>query len=114
MGLGAIDYAIHCERRPSLLVVTDIDAARLARAASIYRPEEAAKYGVKLVYADTSKYADPVAELRALADGGYDDVYVYAPVKSVVEQGAGILGLDGCLNFLPARQTRSFPQSSIL
>ncbi|MBQ1263794.1 MAG: alcohol dehydrogenase catalytic domain-containing protein, partial [Oscillospiraceae bacterium] len=25
MGLGAIDYALHCDRRPSLLVVTDID-----------------------------------------------------------------------------------------
>ncbi|HBR02021.1 MAG TPA: L-sorbose 1-phosphate reductase, partial [Ruminiclostridium sp.] len=25
MGLGAIDYAIHCDRKPRLLVVTDID-----------------------------------------------------------------------------------------
>ena len=30
---------------------------------------------------------------------GYDDVYVYAPVKSVVEQGDRILGNNGCLNF---------------
>ena len=35
MGLGAIDYALHCDRRPSLLVITDIDDARLARAQSI-------------------------------------------------------------------------------
>ncbi|WP_455382460.1 alcohol dehydrogenase catalytic domain-containing protein, partial [Salinispira pacifica] len=35
MGLGAIDYALHCDRRPSLLVITDIDAARLARANEI-------------------------------------------------------------------------------
>ena len=35
MGLGAIDYAIHCDRKPGLLVVTDIDQARLDRAASI-------------------------------------------------------------------------------
>ena len=33
MGLGAIDYAIHCDRKPGLLVVTDIDQARLDRAA---------------------------------------------------------------------------------
>ena len=32
MGLAAIDYIIHCDRRPSLLIVTDIDDARLARA----------------------------------------------------------------------------------
>jgi len=35
MGLGAIDYAIHCDRKPRLVVVTDIDEARLARAAEI-------------------------------------------------------------------------------
>jgi L-sorbose 1-phosphate reductase len=33
MGLGAIDYAIHNDSRPGLLVVTDIDEARLDRAA---------------------------------------------------------------------------------
>jgi hypothetical protein len=32
MGLGAIDYALHCDRKPGLIVVTDIDDARLARA----------------------------------------------------------------------------------
>ena len=35
MGLGAIDYAIGCGRKPSLVVVTDIDDARLARAEEI-------------------------------------------------------------------------------
>lgn len=100
MGLGAIDYAIHCDRKPGMLVVTDIDEARLARAASIYTVEEAAKNGVKLIYLNTGKSEDAVAELMALTDGtGYDDVYVYAPVKAVVEQGSAILGYDGCLNF---------------
>ena len=41
MGLGAIDYAIHCDRKPGLLVVTDIDQARLDRAATIYTVDEA-------------------------------------------------------------------------
>ena len=99
MGLGAIDYAIHCDRRPGLLVVTDIDQARLDRAQSIYTVEEAAKNGVKLVYLNTSG-EDPVADLKALTDGkGYDDVMVFAPVPAVIEQGDAILGFDGCLNF---------------
>ena len=99
MGLGAIDYAIHCDRKPGLLVVTDIDQARLDRAASIYTPEEAARNGVKLRYLNTSG-EDPVAELMALTDGrGYDDVLVFAPVKPVIEQGDKILAFDGCLNF---------------
>ncbi len=99
MGLGAIDYAIHCDRKPSLLVVTDIDQARLDRAASIYTVEEAAKNGVKLVYANTSG-EDPVAKLMDLTGGkGYNDVLVFAPVAAVIEQGDKILAFDGCLNF---------------
>jgi threonine dehydrogenase-like Zn-dependent dehydrogenase len=50
MGLGAIDYAIHCDRKPSLLVVTDIDNARLSRAASIMTVEEAEKAGFRRAY----------------------------------------------------------------
>ena len=100
MGLGAIDYALHCDRRPSVLVVTDIDDERLARAASIYTVEEAKKMGVELHYVNTAKCADPVAELRGLTGGtGYDDVICFVPVRSVVEQADAILGFDGCLNF---------------
>lgn len=98
MGMGAIDYAIHCDRKPGLLVVTDIDQARLDRAASIYTVEDAAANGVKLVYANTRENA--VETLMALTDGkGYDDVMVFAPVPAVIEQGDAILAFDGCLNF---------------
>ncbi len=99
MGLGAIDYALHGPIKPSLLVVTDISQERLDRAASIFTKEDAAKNGVQLIYKNTAE-GDPVAELMELSNGtGYDDVYVYAPVKSVVEQGDRILGNNGCLNF---------------
>lgn len=100
MGLGAIDYAIHNDRKPRLLVVTDIDQARLVRAASIYTVEEARRNGVELVYVNTSNPEHDVQYLLNLTGGkGYDDVMVFAPVKSVVEMGDQILGRDGCLNF---------------
>jgi L-sorbose 1-phosphate reductase len=100
MGLGAIDYALHQERKPALVVVTDIDDLRLERAASLFTPEDAAKEGVKLKYINTAKMNDPVKELRSITGGaGYDDVFVFAPVKQVIEQADGILGFDGCLNF---------------
>ncbi|MEI6603593.1 MAG: zinc-binding dehydrogenase [Clostridia bacterium] len=100
MGLGAIDYAIHCDRKPGLVVVTDIDDARLARAAEILTVEEAAKNGVKLLYINTAQHEDPVAYLMSLTDGnGFNDVLVFAPVKPIVEQGDKILAKDGCLNF---------------
>lgn len=100
MGLGAIDYAVHCDRKPSLLVVTDIDTTRLNRAESIISVEEAAKNGVKLVYVNTNEVENAHDYLMALTDGkGYDDVFVYAPVKPVVELADSVLGFDGCLNF---------------
>lgn len=100
MGLGAVDYGIHCDRRPSLMVVTDIDQSRLDRAASILTVEEAAKFGVKLVYVNTSNVEDPVKYIKDINGGkGYDDVFVYAPVSALVEQGDALLGDGGCLNF---------------
>ncbi|MDR1446718.1 MAG: zinc-binding dehydrogenase [Treponema sp.] len=100
MGLGAIDYAVHNPRKPHLLVVTDIDDARLERAASIFSPEEAEKHGVTLKYVNTKDSDDPVAHLKGLNGGkAFDDVFVFAPVKPVVEMGDRLLGNDGCLNF---------------
>ncbi|MCR5484803.1 MAG: zinc-binding dehydrogenase, partial [Clostridiales bacterium] len=99
MGLAAIDYIIHCDRRPSFLVVTDIDDKRLQRAARILSPEEAAKNNVTLKYLNT-KDIDAVKELKELSGGtGYDDVFVFAPVAPVIETGDKILCQDGCLNF---------------
>jgi threonine dehydrogenase-like Zn-dependent dehydrogenase len=100
MGLAAIDYVIHCDRRPSLLVVTDIDQERLDRASQLLTIEEAARNQVELRYINTSPISDPVQHLRNLSHGtGFDDVLVFAPVKKLVEQADRILGKDGCLNF---------------
>jgi threonine dehydrogenase-like Zn-dependent dehydrogenase len=100
MGLAAINYVIMREdRKPSLVVVTDIDQSRLDRAASIYSPEWAKSKGIELVYLNTGQ-GDAVANLKELSGGtGYNDVFVFAPVPQVVEQGDAILANDGCLNF---------------
>ncbi|MGV8095725.1 MAG: zinc-binding dehydrogenase [Mangrovibacterium sp.] len=100
MGLAAINYVIMREdRKPSLLVVTDIDQARLDRAASIYSPEWAKSKGIELIYLNTGQ-GDAVTNLLELSEGtGYNDVFVFAPVAQVVEQGDAILANDGCLNF---------------
>ena len=109
MGLGAIDYALHCDRRPSLLVVTDIDDERLERAASIYTVEHAKEMGIELHYVNTAKVDDPVKTLRDLTGGtGYNDVICFAPVRPVVEQADAILGFDGCLNFFAGPTNSQF------
>jgi Threonine dehydrogenase and related Zn-dependent dehydrogenases len=100
MGLGAIDYALHCDRRPGLLVVTDVDDRRLERAEKIFTKEEAKKCGVDIIFVNTKSVDNAPEYLRSLTGGdGFDDVFVFAPVKPVVEQGDKILGRDGCLNF---------------
>jgi L-sorbose 1-phosphate reductase len=112
MGIGAIDYAMHAPRRPSRVVVTDIDDARLKRAASIFTVEEARRNGVELRYVNTKDIADPVAHLKELNGGKlFDDVFVFAPVKSVVEMGDRLLGPDGCLNFFAGPTDTSFSAS---
>ena len=109
MGLGCADYAIHGGNPPKLLVITDIDDARLARAATLTTVEDAAANGVKLVYVNTNGIENPVEYIRSLTDGaGFDDVFVYAPVKPVVEMGDALLGRDGCLNFFAGPTNTEF------
>ena len=129
MGLGAIDIACHSpEKRPRRLVVTDIDDARLARAAKMFGIEglkggEVEKWngavlakgvlnGVELVFVNTKDVADPVTLLKsfnlvddARADnptstgGGYDDIFLFAAVPALITQCSDLLGFGGCLNF---------------
>lgn len=109
MGLGAIDYALNCDRRPSLLVVTDIDEKRLQRAEKIFTKEMAKTRGVELHFVNTNKEKDPVSFLRGYTDGvGFDDVFIFAPIKEVVEHGDKMLARDGCLNFFAGPTDNKF------
>lgn len=105
MGLVAIDCALHGPIKPSMVVVTDLNEARLKRAESIFDPEKEAAAGIRLVFIQSSD----TDELRALTDGrGFDDVFVYAPVPAVVELADSILGFDGCLNFFAGPMDKTF------
>ncbi len=109
MGQAAIDYILHCDRRPSLLVVTGRRQEHLDRLAQLLTAEDAAENGVKLYYFNTAACTDPEGELRALTDGkGYDDVLVFAPVTAMVEMGDHLLATDGCLNFFSGPSDKDF------
>ena len=104
MGLVAIDIAINGDKRPSLVVVTDLDDDRLRRAEEIYG-DAALKRGIKLVFVNTTDKD----RLIKLSDGsGFDDVFAYAPVAAVVELGDAILAFDGCLNFFAGPTDKFF------
>ena len=97
MGLECIDYALQIDNGPSLIVAVDVSDERIARAEKMLKPEDDTK---KLIFVNSGKLEDPVEELRALTAGyGYDDVFVYAPVRALIEQADKLLAEDGCLNF---------------
>jgi threonine dehydrogenase-like Zn-dependent dehydrogenase len=100
MGLGAIDYAMHGERKPMLLVMTCRNEARLRRAESIYTVQHAAEQGITLHYVNPTDLSHPEEYLLEMTHGrGYHDVFVFVPKRQLVEQADTILGPDGCLNF---------------
>ncbi len=99
MGLAAIDYALSCPFRPSKLVVTDRDSAKLARARAIFEPV-ARERGIDLAILDPSAGGDEREKLAALSNGElYDDIMEMVPVPAVLELAESLLAFNGCLNF---------------
>jgi Threonine dehydrogenase and related Zn-dependent dehydrogenases len=98
MGLGMVDYALHTDRKPSFIVVTDIDQERLDRARDLFSEAYAAKLGVALHYVNTKEEGEQYI-LELTGGQGFDDIFVLAPVKPVIEMGNKLMGQDCCLNF---------------
>lgn len=105
MGLEAIDLALHGDYKPSMIVVTDLDQARLDRAARIFDPAAAERQGIKLVFANT---ADPEELLKISGGAGFDDVFAYIAAPDVVRLADEILAFDGCLNFFSGPTDKHF------
>lgn len=109
MGLGAVSYGISIDNKPSLIVVTDVDESKIERAKKVLPEQEAAKQGVTLKYINTSKMDNAFDELMKLTEGkGYDDVFVYAPIKALAELGNRLLAFDGCMNFFAGPTDNQF------
>ncbi|MDR1808162.1 MAG: zinc-binding dehydrogenase [Propionibacteriaceae bacterium] len=107
MGLGAVEYPLAVEPRPAQIVVADVDPARLARARELFPAE--ATHGVTVTFVNSRDHADPAAYLRELTGGhGYDDVFVYAPIRELAELGDRLLAFDGCLNFFAGPSDAGF------
>jgi threonine dehydrogenase-like Zn-dependent dehydrogenase len=109
MGLGAVEYPLYGGNRPSRIVVTDVDNHRLEKAKQLIPPELAKKQGVDLYYVNPRDYGDQYQALLELSGGGgYDDVFVYAPIRELAELGDRLMAFDGCLNFFAGPQDKNF------
>ena len=108
MGLGAVSYGLYTENKPARIVVTDVDEAKLARAAEVISPEEAKAKGIELIYFNSS-VENAEQKLMDITDGhGYDDVFVYVPIRPVAEMGDRLLAFDGCMNFFAGPTDQQF------
>ena len=98
MGIGAVELAAGYAGVKQV-VVTDLNADRLAYAEAKSSPENAAKKGCELIYLNTSDLEDPVKTLLEISDGGFDDVFVMVPVPALFTMAEQICREDGCVNF---------------
>ncbi|WP_097013983.1 zinc-binding dehydrogenase [Anaerocolumna aminovalerica] len=109
MGLGAVSYGLIMENKPKRLVITDISDEKIKRAKEVISEETAAAKGIELIYVNTATMKDPVSELMELTEGhGYDDVFVYIPIREVAEMGDRLLAFDGCMNFFAGPTNNEF------
>lgn len=109
MGLGAVDYALQLEEPPKVLVVTDVTEERIARAKEVLPESKAKELGIELIYVNPKSLENELEDLRNLSGkDGYDDIFVYVPVASLVEQADQLLAFDGCLNFFAGPTDKNF------
>lgn len=109
MGLGAVSYGLQFENKPKRIVVTEVNDAKIVRAREVISEESAREKGVELIYVNTAAMKDAVDELMKISEGhGYDDVFVYVPVREVAEMGDKLLAFDGCMNFFAGPTDNQF------
>ncbi len=111
MGLGAVSYALALEpdKRPGRIVVTEVKSDRLKRAEEVISKAYAAEKNVELMFVNTADYGDESELLMELTGGyGYDDVFIFAPIRRLAETGNKILAMDGCMNLFAGPADKAF------
>jgi len=109
MGLGAVSYGLYTENKPKRIVVTEVSDDKINRAKRMIPEELGKEKGIELLYVNTAKMENPVKELMEITEGrGYDDVFVYIPVREVAEMGDTLLAFDGCMNFFAGPTDNQF------
>lgn len=105
MGMLAIDYALHGEKKPKHIVITDHHQDKLDRAQSFLPSQN----GVEVTYLNTKGVDDEVSLLQEVVDGqGYDDILVMSARKSAVSEASVLAADDACIDFFAGPQDKNF------
>ncbi len=99
MGQMHLQMAIESEKRPALILITDIDDERIATAVSRFA-QAAEDNGVELASLNpTTMSAEEFdAQLRLIAPEGFDDIIMMAAVPALISASCGYLAEDGVFN----------------
>jgi threonine dehydrogenase-like Zn-dependent dehydrogenase len=108
MGLAAVDILIHSKIKPGRIMLTDIDQQRLNHANKLFPPEKIKKEAdIEVLFVNTNDVS--ISEIRSKTDNkGFDDIFIFAPVKPLVSQAGELLAQGGCLNFFAGPTDRNF------
>lgn len=105
MGMLAIDYALHGEKKPKHIVITDHHQDKLDRAQAFMPSQN----GVEVTYLNTKGVDDEVALLQEVVDGkGYDDILVMSARKPTVTEASTLAADDACIDFFAGPQDKNF------
>jgi len=107
MGLAAVDILLNAEQKPKLIVVTDIDDVRLDRAKKLFPEEMTKNKGVKLLFVNTSSVSNTEI-LKETGNKGFDDIFIFVPIKPLAKQASELLAFDGCINFFAGPSDKNF------
>ena len=108
MGLAAVDILLQSKKKPGRILVTDIDQPRLDHAEKMFPPEKIKKEkDIEVLFINT-KSVSISGILSKTDDKGFDDVFIFAPVKSLVAQAGELIAIGGCLNFFAGPSDKNF------
>lgn len=110
MGIGAVELGIGYANAAQI-VVTDINESRLQYVAGKCTREAAAQKDCELVYLNTAEIENPEEKLLEISDGGFDDVFVMAPIPALFTMAEKICREDGCINFFAGPAVHTLPGS---
>jgi len=120
MGIGMLDYFLNADKKPSFIMATEIDDAKLTKARQIFADSKSpvhplrdktlrtfdvpmdigtASNGVKLIFINPKK-ENIFAKAKRLTGGKlFDDIFTLSPSEKLIETADKLLGENGTHNF---------------
>ncbi len=96
MGLAMLDYFLHSEKKPSLIMAVEIDPVKIEKARNLF----SSKKGETALHFVNPREEDLIKASRQITNNRlFDDVFTMFPASEILETADKLLGEDGTNNF---------------